>query len=229
MNNTITPTNTNQSPFTELGLTRSNESSTNQELGQDDFLTLMITQFQNQDPFSPMENGDFLGQMAQFSTVSGIEDLNSSISTLMGSLQSDQSLQASNLIDRTVQIPRQTISHTEGQPVNGAVQLTDPAQGLTVFIENINGELIERINLGPQSAGIAEFSWDGLSTNGETARSGEYRIRAEQTLPSGNVSTPVLIDARVDSVSLSGSGQGGLLVNLDDGSTTNFNSIQRIK
>lgn len=215
--------------FDNLGLTRDSQAETrNKELGQDDFLKLMVTQFQNQDPFKPMENGDFLGQMAQFSTVNGIDDLNSSISTLMTSLQSDQSLQASNLINRTVQLPRESIQHVQGGQISGAVQLADPVQNLTVFVENNAGELVDRINLGQRSAGISEFQWDGLAANGQAAVSGQYRLRAESATPSGNLSVPVLIDAQVDSVSLSSGGQG-LQLNLTDGSSTSFFNVQRIK
>ena len=72
------------------------------ELGQEDFLTLMVTQFQNQDPFEPMDNGDFLGQLAQFSTVSGIDSMNSGFAGLEGALRDEQALQAANLVGRTI-------------------------------------------------------------------------------------------------------------------------------
>ncbi len=72
------------------------------ELGQEDFLTLMITQFQNQDPFEPMDNGQFLGQLAQFSTVSGIDSLNSGFAGLEGALRDEQALQAAGILVRRV-------------------------------------------------------------------------------------------------------------------------------
>ena len=78
------------------------QQRSNDELGQEDFLTLMISQFRNQDPFEPMDNGDFLGQLAQFGTVSGIENLNSAFAGLAGSIQSEQALQAANLVGRDV-------------------------------------------------------------------------------------------------------------------------------
>ena len=71
------------------------------DLGQEDFLTLMISQFRNQDPFEPMDNGDFLGQLAQFGTVNGIEQLNSAFAGLAGSIQSDQALQADKHVKLT--------------------------------------------------------------------------------------------------------------------------------
>jgi len=78
------------------------EENSRTELGQQDFLELMITQFKNQDPFEPMDNGDFLGQLAQFSTVSGIESLNQGFAGLSESMQSDQILQAASLVGHTI-------------------------------------------------------------------------------------------------------------------------------
>ena len=94
-----------------------------QELGQEEFLQLMLTQLENQDPFKPMESGEFLGQLAQFGTVTGLGELQQSFESLSGSLISDQALQAASLVGRSV-----TIESGEGllktdSPLTGAVEL----------------------------------------------------------------------------------------------------------
>ncbi len=90
----------------ELGLGRSTETNKDRnKLGQAEFLELMVAQLKNQDPFKPLENGDFIAQMAQFSAVSGMDKLQSSFDTLAGSLQSNQALQASTLVGRSVLVP----------------------------------------------------------------------------------------------------------------------------
>ena len=82
---------TTTSPLGELGaFAPPPQRERNDELGQSDFLKLMITQFKNQDPFQPMENGEFLGQIAQFSTVNGIESLNTAFAGLAETLQGEQ-------------------------------------------------------------------------------------------------------------------------------------------
>ena len=145
--------------LTELGLSRPTatpaQSQSQGKLNQEAFLELMIAQFQNQDPFKPMENGDFLGQMAQFGTVSGIEELNQSFSTIAGSLYSDQALQASGLIDRTVLVSSDAGLLPGQGSLSGAVDLATSSGSLAVQVTDANGELVRRMDLGTQPSGLA--------------------------------------------------------------------------
>src|SRR5262245_53832534 len=101
------------------------------ELGQEDFLRLMITQFKNQDPFKPMENGEFLAQLAQFSTVKGLDDLNNSFGNLSSSVVSNQALQASSLLGRTVLVDGNMGNLDAGGQLSGAVELqSSPSQAI---------------------------------------------------------------------------------------------------
>ena len=103
---TVTATTTDT-----LGLSQTETTQLEQqELGQDDFLTLMISQLQSQDPMNPMDSEAFMGQIAQFSTVEGIQQLNDSFDELAASLVSNQVLQASQLIGHSVLIPGSTAS-----------------------------------------------------------------------------------------------------------------------
>ncbi|MBL4743366.1 MAG: flagellar hook assembly protein FlgD, partial [Cycloclasticus sp.] len=123
------------SALQSLGLVNSSvseSSKSNGDLGQADFLKLMVTQLENQDPLEPMDNGDFLGQMAQFSTVSGIGDLQNSFSEFAASISNDQALQAANLIGRRVSVPLQTGVLADGGVIEG--ELTLPASSPDVSI-----------------------------------------------------------------------------------------------
>ena len=91
------------------------EQSSRDELGQDEFLTLMIAQFKNQDPFEPMTNGDFLGQLAQFSTVSGISELQTSFDTLAGAISGEQALQAGSLVGKDILTQSEFAIHDQGR------------------------------------------------------------------------------------------------------------------
>ena len=84
----IDPSAAQTALFEKLGISKNTDAKqgSSDTLGQSDFLKLMTTQLQNQDPFAPMDNGDFIAQMAQFSTVTGIEEVNSSLKTLWISL-----------------------------------------------------------------------------------------------------------------------------------------------
>jgi len=163
--------------YQRLGLAVPEEKK-NVELGQDAFLKLMTTQLQNQDPFKPLESGDFLGQIAQFSTVSGIGDLNESFATFAGSLASNQALQASTLVGRSVVASAEFGSLPEEQPFTGVIELTDDATDVNVEILDSSGQVIKQLNLGEQGMGLAQFIWDGIKDDGSKAAPGEYRIRA---------------------------------------------------
>jgi flagellar basal-body rod modification protein FlgD len=84
------------------------------ELNQEDFLTLMITQLKNQDPFKPMDPAQYVGQLAQFSQVSGLADMNKQISSLTDSLRGNQVLDGAGLIGRTVMAQGNAIYLPEG-------------------------------------------------------------------------------------------------------------------
>jgi len=167
--------------YAQLGLSQPTENNTrdNDELGQAEFLALMTAQLQYQDPLAPMENGDFLGQMAQFGTVSGINDLNATFNTLSSSFQSNQALQASTLVGRRVLVPAQTGILNEGANLMGSVELAQPASNLVVTIKNAAGQLVNRQELGLQQAGLIDFEWNGLDADGNSLPSGEYQISAE--------------------------------------------------
>ena len=179
--------------FAELGLTRSqNESVKNDRLGQEQFLELMITQLKNQDPMKPMENGEFLGQMAQFSTVTGMQDLQASFAQLAGSLVSNKALQAATLVGRKVMIPSDT-GVFDGTVMRGAVELPSSVSEMAVGIYDASGQLLQQTNYGPQASGLIEFQWNGTLQNGGKANAGQYYIRAEARIDGKPEAMPFLL------------------------------------
>ncbi len=195
--------------YTQLGLNPPAENGTkdNDELGQAEFLALMTAQLQYQDPLKPMENGNFLGQMAQFGTVSGINELNTTFSTMSASFQSNQALQASTLVGRRVLVPSQTGILNDGATLMGSIDLAQPASKVVITIKNSAGQLVNRQELGVQQAGLNDFEWNGLDTSGNSLPSGEYQIAAEvyrgTEVSSGSMFTVV----DVESVTLGVGGQ----------------------
>ena len=203
------------------------EAKPRTELGQDDFLKLMITQFQNQDPFKPMENGEFLGQLAQFSTVNGIESLNTNFAGLAGSLQDEQALQAANLVGRSVMAVTDIGYLPESGLVNGAVEIDGPVSNVQVEITNASGEVVQRLSLGAQSGGLARFSWDGMNAEGERAPSDHYQITARVVRGNNVESAPTLIEANVESVTLGRFGSG-MTLNLFGGDALSLSQVYQI-
>ncbi len=194
--------------YSQLGLTRPQETNKkNDTLGQAEFLELMTTQLRFQDPLKPMENGEFIGQMAQFSTVSGISDLNTAFSTVSASLQSNQALQASTLVGRSVMIPSDSLNLQAGEIARGAVNLDRFATNLTLSIEDSAGQLVQRINLGEQEAGMVDFEWNGTDADGNAMPPGDYRITAQVTRGAEVEAGETLAVVDVESVTLGSGGQ----------------------
>ena len=195
--------------YSQLGLTRpaENEGRGNDELGQAEFLELMTTQLRFQDPLKPMENGDFLGQMAQFGTVNGINDLNTTFNSMSASFQSNQALQASTLVGRRVMVPSNDAFLGDSGALLGAVELEQPANRVVISVQNAAGQLVHREELGIQQAGLLDFEWNGLDQNGNRLPAGDYRIAAElhrgNEVTAGNTFTVV----DVESVTLGVAGQ----------------------
>ena len=203
------------------------ENKANDSLGQADFLTLMITQFKNQDPFEPMDNGEFLGQLAQFSTVSGIDSLNTSFSGLSGALQDEQALQAANLVGRSVMAITDIGHLEEGGTLNGAVELYSSAGNVQIDITDEYGQLVQRLNLGQQAAGMVQFDWDGTTSSGEQAPRGNYQINARVYRGAEVESTPTLIEADIHSVTLGRFGSG-MTLNLSGGNALSLSQVYQI-
>ena len=211
----------------ELGVARSEPTKPRNQLGQDEFLKLMTTQLTHQDPSKPLESGDFLGQIAQFSTVTGIQDLQNSFSEFASALTSDQALQAANLVGRTVLAPGDEGLLAAGGKLNGELVIPNQATSVVVEILDSNGGLVNRIDLGSQSPGQTVFSWDGLDSDGIVANPGTYKIRASAVIDGTNTALASLVQSKVDSVTL-GQGSGGLKINVAGLGPISFSDIQQI-
>lgn len=212
-----------------LGFTREQASpeSSKDRLGQGDFLKLMTTQLQNQDPFKPMESGEFLGQLAQFGTVSGIEDLQGSFKGLSQSIYSGQALQAAGLVDRQVMVPVDMSMMDPAQGQWGAAELGSSTNDLVIGVYDQSGALVQRMPLGPRSEGLTEFRWDGRDESGQIAAPGIYEFRAEAHGAGQTEALEVFLAARVESVSL-GNRDGSLTLQVEGLGEIDFSKVRRI-
>ena len=197
-------------------------------LGGTDFLTLMLAQLKNQDPTSPVDSNEFLSQLASLSEVQGITQLNSSFSALSNSLVSGQALQASSLLGHQALVASSTATlATAGGTVTGAVSVPQTSSDVTLNITNSSGVLVNSINLGAQSAGLANFTWNGQTTSGSTAPAGTYSLSAQVSGVTGGTAITTLVGGTVDSVTM-GSGSTGLTLNISGLGSVPFSSVQQI-
>jgi flagellar basal-body rod modification protein FlgD len=196
-----------------------------QSLGQEDFLTLMVTQLRNQDPMKPLEPNEFLGQLAQFSTVNGIEEMRSSVTDLSVALQGSQVLQGATLVGRSVLAGGQDAALASVGNVDGAVGVPPGTDAIEVRISDRGGAVVRSFAMRPQGE-LTDFAWDGRDNQGERLPAGRYRIEAVANVAGRAESVEVLLRQRVDSVSLDGAGSA-LRLNTSGGSVA-LGDVRRI-
>jgi flagellar basal-body rod modification protein FlgD len=182
-------------------------AASTEELGSQQFLTLMLAQIKNQDPLKPLDPAEFLGQLAQFSTVTGVQDVNRSIGDLATSLRSSQATEATSMVGRNVLAAGSELSYGGGETVRGAVGTPDGATRLDITIRDASGTLVRRLPLVPQ-ADMTEFQWDGITDRGTRAEPGPYRIEAVASVGGRAESVEPLLQRRVNSVSIDAQGRG---------------------
>ncbi|MDG2526869.1 flagellar hook capping FlgD N-terminal domain-containing protein [Stenotrophomonas sp. HITSZ_GD] len=212
--------------YSSLGLTSSSSTTKKEEsLGQADFLRLMTEQLQHQDPLKPMENSEFLGQLAQFSTVQGISDLNTTVNSFSSSLSSDQVLRGAQLVGHEVLVPSAKMALGETGAVTGVVAA--PSAGIVNFdVTDANGTKIKTISVKADKAGEVNFQWDGTDDYGNRMAAGTYSISATHTDSSGTDSKiSTYIQAPVESVTV---GSDGLYLNLKGLGTAPISYVLRV-
>lgn len=194
--------------FEDLGLaTTTSSSSTSSsedtnELDQSDFLELMTEQLSEQDPFEPQDNGEFIAQMAQFSTLSAMDELTNSFTVLAQSLSQGQAVQAAAMVGRDVLVPTEFGELSEGGTITGSVDLETSAQTVTIDVLDESGATVTQIVLEDAEEGLNDFEWDGLLSDGSSASSGVYEFSATATGSDESEAAEVYVNGTIDSVSV---------------------------
>lgn len=188
----VTSTNTNPaaSLISSLNAANSSLASSSSASGsnsstalQNQFMTLLTTQLQNQDPMNPMDSSQMTSQLAQISTVSGISQLNTTLQALSGSMIASS---ATSMVGHGVLVDGSTINLANGQGLAG-INLQNPADNVVVTIKDASGNPVRTLNLGAQQAGIVPLAWDGNNDAGTAVASGTYTFSA-QAVSGGNTS-----------------------------------------
>jgi flagellar basal-body rod modification protein FlgD len=171
------------------------------QLGQDAFLQLMLAQLRHQDPTSPVDPADFLGQLAQFGTVTGIQGMQSSIATLSDALRSSQVLGGTSMVGRDVLVAADTAVVGEQGSVVGTVEIPTGTRAAQLVITDASGQQVRRIALPSQQGEIA-FEWDGTVEGGGRAAPGEYSIAVVADVAGQSEQLATSLLARVGSVTI---------------------------
>ena len=198
------------------------------ELNQADFIELLVAQIKNQDPTKPMDPSQFMNQLAQFSTVNGIQELKNSFDSLAGRLSSEQSLQVASLVGRDVLVPGGIGKLTAGGSISGVVELPQQSSELYIRIENENGVEVRSMSMGGHDQGPVQFQWDGSGDDGSAVAAGMYKVSANALIDGELQAIEVEVETRVDSVTLNQDGSGTLL-NLASGESMPLSFVEQIK
>lgn len=196
----------------------------------DRFLTLLVAQLQNQDPLNPLDNAQVTTQLAQISTVSGINQLNATVAALGASFAASQSLQAAGLIGHDVVIGGNdldlaTDKESKTTLAEGGISLGANADAVLVTIRDDAGNVVRTLDLGAQKAGDQFFQWDGKTDAGATAKDGHYTFSVTATASGKAVTFDTLMRARVEGIA---STSGGLVLQLPHGSQVAFSDVKQI-
>ncbi|MEO0435490.1 MAG: flagellar hook capping FlgD N-terminal domain-containing protein [Pseudomonadota bacterium] len=228
----MTDLNTINELFPPPSETNTRGANSVEDLGSEAFLELMVAQLENQDPSKPLDNTEFVAQLAQFGTVSGVQELNESFASLGATLTASQSWQAASLVGREV-VGESNVAQLEAiEDGDGEFSLTatvdfqgNPSGG-TLFIQDLSGRLIHSEALPAGQSGEFQIQWDGRDSNGELVPEGSYRVSAEGQINGQNTAIPVYAHLQVSSVAVDSS-TGAVTLNLSDGTSLPIEQVKQ--
>ena len=198
--------------------TKTTTSTDSVQADQDKFMKLLVTQLQNQDPLNPMDNAAMTSQLAQLSTVTGINKVNSTLESLRTDIASTQSSTAINLIGKGILVEGKGISLNSSTDADGktttssvfGVDLPSDAQSVTINIQDKSGKTVRTMSMTNAEAGTYPITWDGTTDAKTTAAAGEYTFTVEASNAGKSITATPLQLAAVASVS---TGSGGVKLN----------------
>ncbi|MGJ4803069.1 flagellar hook assembly protein FlgD [Luteimonas sp. SDU82] len=217
----------NGTDYASLGLGQQ-QAQRSTALGQADFLHLMTEQLKHQDPLKPLDNNQFLGQLAQFSTVQGIEGMQGAMAAMASVMESDQTLRAAALVGHDALVEVDAVPLAAGAGLSGEI-VAAAAGPVTLDVIDADGVRVRRMTVEAADKGTASFQWDGRDEAGNAVAAGTYSFRAVTGArdPSAKDAEllPIRANARVDSVSIE---PGGLFLNLAGMGSVPLSAVHRI-
>ena len=215
----ITPINSTPASGVSAGTASSVKST------KDDFMKLLITQMRYQNPMDPMDNAQMTSQIAQLNTVEGINQLNTTVSSLQASLMATQSMQSASLIGKTILADGNSINLLNGS-ASLSMRLEGAAESVVVDVINSSGRIIKTANLGANAAGIQTFTWDGSTNEGGIAPNGQYTFQVNAKKLNQTVTATPLTQAIVSGVELTAAGPK---LSLNNGTNIAMSTVRGVR
>ena len=201
-------------------------TGTSSVLGKDDFLELLVVQLQNQDPLNPLDDKEFIAQLAQFSSLEQMTNVASGIESLTETVARQDSLSAVSYIGKDVVAEGNTVTKFDSGVTPIYFTLDEAAASVSINVFDQNNNIVQTETLNSMQAGEYTFSWDGLNYNGKTADNGQYKVYFAAV--DGN-DKAVLVDTEVvGTISGVSKTTDGISFRLSDGRTVGFDDISMI-
>jgi len=199
-----------------------------EQLGQEDFLKILVAQMNNQDPTNPADNAEFLGQMAQFSMVSGINSLGTSMDGVATTVDSSRTLQASTLVNREVLVESSSIKLESGRSVDGLIPAVPGATAVNVQVRDLAGNLVKTLPAQDIGNQRLAFAWDGTNELGQPMSQSDFTLSASALVGTEQISIPAYSFVRVQSVQVDPVTRNVDLV-LNNNQTTSLSQISQYR
>jgi len=198
-----------------------------EDMGKQDFLTLFTAQLKSQNPLDPVKNEAFVAQLAQFSQLEALTNMQGSMDNLVKTMAGERMLNGASLIGLKVAVSDSLSRLEAGGSIEGKVDLPFGASGINVRVFNQQGALVKELAAGPQTPGAATLEWDGTDAIGNPAPAGLYRITANAVVNGKNTDVSVDTLATVRSVSTNPS-DGSVSLELEGGKSVLMSSVKRV-
>lgn len=201
-------------------------SKSSAEMGKQDFLTLFTAQLKNQDPLDPVKNEAFVAQLAQFSQLEALTNMQTSMDSLVKGMTSQQLNTSASLIGRKVPVADGLSPLQQGGSIDASIDLPDGASGVTLTVQDSRGRTVQQLIGGAQNPGTAKLNWNGQDAMGNPAPSGYYKLTASAVVNGKTTTVPVNTMATVQSISVAS--DGSLNLELEGGKTVPYKGVQRL-
>lgn len=226
---TVSSVNTN-SVLDDLSIGKKKEDAAGSGSATDKnmFMNLLLAQLRNQDPLNPTDQRDFVAQLAQFSTLEGVQNLNTTVQDIGSMYRSSQALQATALVGREVLSKGGTAYLEAGGSIAGMIAEGQASGDLVMTVKNASGAVVATRDLGNVGDAATPFEWDGLDDSGNSLPAGNYQIAIEGMASGKNSALITSVFNRVNSVSIVDN-EGGMVLNLNGIGQIASSAIQEVR
>jgi flagellar basal-body rod modification protein FlgD len=203
------------------------KSKTSEDMGKQDFLTLFTAQLQNQNPLEPVKNEAFVAQLAQFSQLEALTNMQTSLDSFVTSMSGERMLNSASLIGKKVSVTDTPTLLTSGASMEANLDLPLGASGIQVNVHDSRGRLVQELTAGPQMPGSMTMTWNGKDAAENPVPTGLYRMTATAVVNGQNSTVPVGTLSTVRAIATNPS-DGSVSVEVDGGKTLLLSDVKRV-